>query len=372
MRITNTMMSSTLLANLTRNRERLAQYQTELSTGRRINTPSDDPEGSSRLLRLRLHLYDNDQYQRNIEDARDGLVVTESALQDVEDLLGGVKNLVLRAMDGSQGEENRQSMAIQVDQSLERLIGLANRRVKGGVLFGGTQTLAVPYTASREVTGETFTASYDRAVSLRHADLMSGSVTVSTSDGGVPYVEGTDYTVDYNLGTVSVLSTGSMSDGTDYKINYETESTSSVIPNPAGLGGEIGRAIGEGLTIGVNTSGNEVFTAEVDLFSTLIGLRDSLRRDDLEGIKETLAPLEDGIDQVSRATALVGSKINRSDRALEQLKEEHLTLEELMSRVRDVDMAEAIVQFQMEDNAYRAALKAGAMILQPSLLDFLR
>ena len=366
MRITHTMISSTLLANLTRNRERLAKYQAELSTGRRINIPSHDPEGSSRLLRLRLHLYDNDQYQRNIGDARDGLVVTESALQDVEDLLGEVRSLALRAADGSQGEESRQSMANQVDQSLERLIQLANQRLKGGHIFGGTQTLTAPYTASREVTEETFTASYDSAVSLQHADLVSGSVTVST------YVEGTDYTVDYDLGTITVLSAGSMSDGTDYEIDYETRSTSSVIPNPAGLSGEISRAIGEGLTMGVNTSGDDVFTAEVDLFSTLIGLRDSLRRNDLEGIRGTLTPLEDGIDQVSRATALVGSKITRLDTALEQLKEEHLTLEDLISGVRDADMAEAIVQFQMEDNAYRAALKAGAMILQPSLLDFLR
>ena len=366
MRVTHTMMSSTLLASLARSREQLTKYGTELSTQKRINTPSDDPEGSSRLLRLRLHLYDNDQYQKNIGNARDGLVVTESALGGVEDLLGEVRSLALRAADGSQGEESRRDMMIQVGQSLERLIVLANRRLKGGYIFGGTQTLTAPYTASREVTEETFTASHDSAVSLQYADLVSGSVTVST------YVEGTDYTVDYDLGTITVLSAGSMSDGTDYEIDYETRSTSSVIPNPAGLSGEIERSVREGLTMGVNTSGDDVFTADVNLFSTLIGLRDSLRRNDLEGIRGTLTPLEDGIDQVSRATALVGSKINRLDSTLEQLKEEHLTLERLISQVRDVDIAEAIVRFQMEENAYTAVLKAGAMILQPSLLDFLR
>jgi len=74
--------------------------------------------------------------------------------------------------------------------------------------------------STEAVVDESFTSSFDIAVSLAHSDLVSGSVVVTTTDGVTTYVEDTDYTIDYTNGTITVLSTGAMLDATAYYIDY--------------------------------------------------------------------------------------------------------------------------------------------------------
>jgi hypothetical protein len=70
------------------------------------------------------------------------------------------------------------------------------------------------------VTGEEFTSAFDVAVGLENAAIYDNTVAVTSADGNTTYIEGTDYTIDYLNGTITVLSTGTMADATSYKINY--------------------------------------------------------------------------------------------------------------------------------------------------------
>ena len=70
------------------------------------------------------------------------------------------------------------------------------------------------------VTDESFTSSHDTAVSLDQTGLVQYSETVTTTDGATTYTRGTDYTINYVAGTITVDSTGSMADATAYEIDY--------------------------------------------------------------------------------------------------------------------------------------------------------
>jgi hypothetical protein len=70
------------------------------------------------------------------------------------------------------------------------------------------------------VEDETFTSDFDTAVSLEYNNIKSGSVVVTTTDGTTTYTEDTDYTIDYDNGTITVLSSGTMNSNTDYNIDY--------------------------------------------------------------------------------------------------------------------------------------------------------
>lgn len=87
-----------------------------------------------------------------------------------------------------------------------------------------------PEDFSREVsptaiTDETFTSDHDVAVSLDNKAILQYSETVTTTDGATTYTRDTDYTIAYVAGTITVLSTGSMSDATSYEIDYQHYST---------------------------------------------------------------------------------------------------------------------------------------------------
>lgn len=74
-----------------------------------------------------------------------------------------------------------------------------------------------------DIDGETFTSVFDSPVDLSKKDMVAGSIVVKTTDGSNTFAEGADYTVDTATGTITVLSTGSMSDATDYSISYSYE-----------------------------------------------------------------------------------------------------------------------------------------------------
>jgi len=74
---------------------------------------------------------------------------------------------------------------------------------------------------SGSVTDETFTSDHDVAVQLDHTNLVNPSVVVTSKPAGITYTEGVDYTIGYNAGTITVLSTGGMADATDFLIDYD-------------------------------------------------------------------------------------------------------------------------------------------------------
>ena len=91
----------------------------------------------------------------------------------------------------------------------------------GGSLSRGDEIQFFIRGRFREVTGESFTSDYDTAVALSNEDIDPNSETVYESDPEEGFSEGTDYSMDYENGEITVLSGGSMDDSTTYTIDYE-------------------------------------------------------------------------------------------------------------------------------------------------------
>ncbi len=134
--------------------------------------------------------------------------------------------------------------------------------------------------------------------------------------------------------------------------------------------------ISEGLTIAGNQPGNEVFFASggqtVDLYDTLINIRDALRAGDAAGLETGLGELKQGREQVLVVIARVGAIQNRLERTDDNLRDSNLQLAGVVSDNIDADFAEVVLNLNAQSNAYQAALSAGARVIQPSLLDYVR
>jgi flagellar hook-associated protein 3 FlgL len=150
---------------------------------------SDDPVGAGLAVSLRESLAKIAQAQRNGDQAEARLQASQDQLSDVLSVLGDVKDLALRGINGASTLSNRQGLALEVNQELERLLADANASSIDGYLFGGTQTTVAPFTATRNVNGE-ITAVTANPLGINgqvHADIPGGQRVVMNVPGSAVF-----------------------------------------------------------------------------------------------------------------------------------------------------------------------------------------
>ena len=144
-RFTNDILSRQTLFDLQHITDTLSKTQAQLSSGKRITAPEDDPYGSGRAVSLRNDLADVQQYQVNINDASAWTQTTDSALGNVTDLLQRARELAVEAANGTQNQDSRNAIASEMTQIKASLLAQANATYNGRYIFSGTATNVAPY-----------------------------------------------------------------------------------------------------------------------------------------------------------------------------------------------------------------------------------
>ena len=138
------------------------------------------------------------------------------------------------------------------------------------------------------------------------------------------------------------------------------------------------REIGPGVTMQINTVAREFLgdgqaAGDGKLLDTLRGAVDALRADDATTLRDTeLADLDENLDSLLEVRARNGARTNRLDSALSRLGEVEESTVKQLSETEDADIAKTLIDFNSQQAAYQSALRAGASLVQTSLLDFLR
>ena len=141
-----------------------------------------------------------------------------------------------------------------------------------------------------------------------------------------------------------------------------------------GDAGSVNRRIGEDEVVAVNVTGNDAFGFATgrDIFTVLDDFQAALSSNDTAGIEAAIADLDGALSTVLDATTTLGAAGARIERATARIGQEIGTLKSALSSVEDVDLTEAMMNLQMQETAYQAALAAFARSNQSSLVDFLR
>lgn len=139
MRVTNSMVMNSALGDLNRSLVRLQDSQTELSSGRTLRVVSDDPTSASSAMTIRNELRRADQRSRSLTDAQAWLGTADATLVSGLDVLAKLKELTVRAGNsGASGGSVQQTLAAEIGQLRDELIGLSNTTYLGRSIFGGT------------------------------------------------------------------------------------------------------------------------------------------------------------------------------------------------------------------------------------------
>lgn len=133
------------LLDLARTKERLAVTQRELSSGKRINDPSEDPTGAALLVDFKASIGANEAFMKQIDGALSFLRGSETVLESVSNDLTRLLEIGQQAISGTNTGTPRANLAQEVDAIRSNFIASANTQEQGKYLFSGTATLTPPF-----------------------------------------------------------------------------------------------------------------------------------------------------------------------------------------------------------------------------------
>ena len=148
MRVSSSMMADRVVFNMQRSLRRFFEMQTQMSTGRRINKPSDDPLGTLRDLDYRKELAGIAQYRSNIDAATNWQGNYDSVFSDLGDMLSTAKERAVSMANDTYTADEREAVAIEIDDIIDRFFQIANSDLGSKSIFAGYKTKSDALTAT--------------------------------------------------------------------------------------------------------------------------------------------------------------------------------------------------------------------------------
>jgi flagellar hook-associated protein 3 FlgL len=412
MRISTMQQFNTGLRSILNNQEGTLKTQQQISTGRRVLTPADDPIASTRILQLQQDISLREQYQKNVDGAMNRLNLEDSILEGVTDNIGRIRELTVKAGNGSMTLEDRRSIASEVEQRLFALQDLMNTKdASNTYIFAGFKGETLPF--EQRPGGGVVYQGDDGERSLE----ISNSTSVQTNDTGkaifvdIDSAKNTFYTRDneQNLGT-GFITNGFVTDQEAYDEFYPEDMViqfnpegfvSPPGPNYSVLSKSDNRPI-EGLSGVAYSPGTELVVKGVsfkvagepdagdsffitssekqsitDTVSSLLeGLRslgdnpdDSASLDEL--LETTLLNLDSAQSSVSEVRSEIGGRLNTVDNIDNLHQDVDLVSKEVLSNLQDVDFAEAVSRLSLQSFLLEAAQQSFTQINRLSLFNTL-
>jgi flagellar hook-associated protein 3 FlgL len=154
-RITDRTAALGSLASLQASAGRLAALQNQLSSGRQITKPSDDPVGTERALALRGDLKRTNQYSANASSGLGWLSQVDGTMTSIMNQLQKVRSLTLQGLNtGTNDAASNAAIADNIDQLRSSMLSLANTTSEGRPIFGGTTAGSVAFDSSGAYVGD--------------------------------------------------------------------------------------------------------------------------------------------------------------------------------------------------------------------------
>ena len=160
-RVSDSSTSFNLASRINGQRSVLSVLQERISSGKRINRPSDDPNGAEVVMNLKTSQKEIEQFKRSAATANQKLTAADSALNSYETVLDRLRALTTNALSGSTTQTSRNALASEMEALGERVLSIANLKNGDEFLFGGTRQNAAPFDPSTAAPSATpATASY--------------------------------------------------------------------------------------------------------------------------------------------------------------------------------------------------------------------
>lgn len=140
MRITTSMMNNRMLANMNRNLQRMSKINEDIASQKKLHRPSDDPVLMARALKLNTDLAINEQLNKNVNDAYSVIDKTDTALNELTNILTRMRELTVTASNGTLEDKDTQKIREEISQLKDQIVKMGNDTYAGKFIFSGFRT----------------------------------------------------------------------------------------------------------------------------------------------------------------------------------------------------------------------------------------
>lgn len=366
MRVTDKMMQGQALKNVQKNRSELAQLQNQAATGKKLTTPSEDPVGATKVLVNRTELKNQEQFEKNIFQAKSFLDATESTLAQLGEAVVRTKELALQAASDTIGESQRTMIGSEVEQIYNSVLEMSNRRIGERYLFGGYKTQETPFDRQGEYRGDDGEMRVQTQKGIFVAMNMTGDRVFMGKGIGQSEYQRQPHQVPE---TTEQLQQHKLSEIDREFNNQLSPEDAAVLRSPA----SVGRVQGAGAEANGADAEVSVKTGEgVNIFGLLRGLDTALKTNDKHAIQDALEPLDKALSQINLIRAEIGGRSNQLDATTDIIHKSTVDNKTMTSQIEDADMFQTMSDLSRTDTTLKSTLEVSARLDNKSLLDFLR
>jgi flagellar hook-associated protein 3 FlgL len=311
MRITMQMFYDRFLSDMQKNMEAIFRSHEQLSTGKRINRPSDDPTAMSRAIGYKTEISAIEQNKRAVNTARNSIESMESALTNLNGIITRARELAMSGATGSVDAGARRMIASEVDALLQSAIGIANTRVGDRYIFSGFQSNIPP-------------------IGPTGAFVTDGNFVRIDISAGI--------TVEINMPAIRVFNNAT--------------ALAPLVPPPL----------------------PQPYDPMADRFvlQALNTLRLALERNDVERIRTSLGNLDSVSGIVLQEIGEIGATLNKINAIEKYYNDRKHNLNTYLSKDMDADIARAVSEMTQRQTALEGLRTVSTEFMRTSLFDFIR
>ena len=288
----------------------MGKLQEQLSSGKKVNRPSDDPVTVMKGMGYRMQVDKVEQYQKNLGEVHNWLDSSDDALDGVGQILNRLTELTVDAANDTKTPEDRQKILKEIEQLQSQMRDMGNTKVGDKYLFSGTKT------------GEA---------------LFGKNATGDSTIGGA----------------------------------IITPPTYPSAPVHQGFNNDVSVEVFDGVELNVNTNGFKLFSKLDEMMGKLVNSIENNTGGGPE-ISAQLKEISAVQNLVLEERADIGARQNRAEMMKNRLDAQEGSAKKQQSENEDIEYEKVITDMLTEESIHRAALSVGARIIQPSLVDFLR
>lgn len=398
MRVTSTYFQRFAIDQMQKTQENIAKYQAQISTGKRLLNPSDDPSGVATTEKLDAAIQRMDQYGTNATSVIQRLSQQEDVFNNITDSMQRLKELAIQANSDVLSSDDRRIISSEVKQLQKQLLDYANTRLPSGeYMFSGSKAQIRPFT----ISGDTVTYHGDQSEQWVQ---LSDSRKVRTNDTGdvifqrVRNGNGKFYTDASSLNTgTGVIDGGVLVDPSAYQrssfeikftspTDYEvTDDTGATILT--GTYEENAPITFNGLQVSIKGQpdiGDTFVVApakNTDIFSIAGAFSDALNLDrsipansarSHQTLDQVITNIDNTLEYIQARHSDLGARMAYVETTQDETKSVAFILNKTRSEIEDTDYAEAISNLDYQMNTLEAIRQTYAKMGQSSLFDYLR